>query len=153
MKTSLFALTAATTRRTLQLLALLAFCCASSACQSQPQPDSGTPPDTAQLWQQLLAESQRSGCDQDSQCHSLGVGAKACGGPERYLAWSDRQRSDQRLQQLAARYAAARTADDQRQQMMSNCALVADPGAVCRAGRCELRSLDPRAPGSTPLAR
>jgi len=151
MKTSRFALTATTTRRALQQLALLALCCTSSACQSQP--DSVKQPDTAQLWQQLLAESQRSGCDQDSQCHSLGVGAKACGGPERYLAWSDRQRSDQRLQQLAARYAAARTADDQRQQLMSNCALVADPGAVCRAGRCELRSLDPRAPGSTPLAR
>ena len=113
--------------------------------QSQPQPDTGKTADTAQLWQQLQAESQRSGCDQDSQCHSLGVGAKACGGPERYLAWSDRQRSDQRLQQLAARYAAARIADDQREQMMSNCAVVADPGAVCRAGRCELRSLDPPA--------
>lgn len=152
MKTSRYALSAHTTRRALQQLALLAFCCVSSACQSQPQPDSGKQLDTAQLWQQLQVESQRSGCDQDSQCHSLGVGAKACGGPERYLAWSDRQRSDQRLQQLAARYAAARTADDQRQQLMSNCALVADPGAVCRAGRCELRSIDPRAPGSTPLA-
>jgi hypothetical protein len=29
-------------------------------------------------------------CDNSSQCHSLGVGAKACGGPENYIAWSSK---------------------------------------------------------------
>lgn len=125
------------------LLTLLAL---SSACHSQPVT---APASTAELWQQLQAEARRTGCQQDSQCHSIGVGSKACGGPERYLPWSDYQRHDQRLQQLAAAYAAARSADDQRQQLMSNCMLVPDPGAQCQAGRCVLRP-PATLPGSTP---
>jgi len=138
--------------RRLAWLALPALLALASACHSLP--DAAAPAaSTAQLWPQLQAESQRSGCRNDQQCHSLGVGSKACGGPERYLAWSDYQRHDQHLQQLAAAYAAARNADDQRQQLMSNCALVPDPGAQCRAGRCVLRPAASGPASSTPAER
>lgn len=138
--------------RRLVWLALPALLTLASACHSLP--DAPAPAaSTAELWQQLQTESQRNGCQHDQQCHSLGVGSKACGGPERYLAWSDYQRHDQRLQQLATAYAAARSADDQRQQLMSNCALVPDPGAQCRAGRCELRPPATGPANSIPAAR
>lgn len=131
-----------------KLMTLMTLLALTSACHGQPVT---APASTAELWQQLQAEAQRTGCQQDSQCHTIGVGSKACGGPERYLPWSDYQRHDQRLQQLAATYAAARSADDQRQQLMSNCMLVPDPGAQCLAGRCALRP-PATLPGSTPAA-
>lgn len=105
----------------------------------------------AELRQQILAQVADVRCDSNQQCHTLPMGAKACGGPESYLAWSDRQLDGERLRQLAGRYAEARRFELQREEMMSNCALVTDPGAVCQAQRCVLQ---PRAPGQgNPLAQ
>ncbi|HEV7814274.1 MAG TPA: hypothetical protein VGP06_04140 [Janthinobacterium sp.] len=83
------------------------------------------------------------------------MGAKACGGPEFYLAWSDSGPvTAQELHALAARYADARRAANRAgSAMASDCRIIADPGAMCvkpaadaadtSSGKCILR-----APGS-----
>jgi hypothetical protein len=98
---------------------------------------------SAELRQQILGEVAKDGCDNSQQCHTLPMGAKACGGPESYVAWSDKFLSGEKLQQLGERYAAARRFDNQREGLMSNCALTPDPGAVCRAKRCVLQAPAP----------
>lgn len=115
------------------------------ACAGAQAPPSTA---TATLWRQIQSANADTGCDGDSQCHSLGVGAKACGGPERYLAWSSKQSDGAGLKALAEQHSAARRADDARQAMMSTCSLVSDPGAVCRAGRCVLNPAGLGAPGA-----
>jgi hypothetical protein len=124
------------------MLILVAAC----AGARPPAPEPG-PATTATLWQQIQAASANPACDSDSQCHSLGVGAKACGGPERYLAWSSKQGDGARLKALVEQHSAARRADDAREHMMSTCSLVSDPGAACRAGRCELNAVNRGSPG------
>lgn len=99
------------------------------------------------LWKQIQAANADLRCDNNSQCHSLGVGAKACGGPENYIAWSSKNSDGARLKALAEQHAAARRADDQRQGMMSTCSVVSDPGASCRANVCVLNERSVIPPG------
>lgn len=108
----------------------------TGACASPPPPAAASSAD--QLWQQIQATSAAASCDSDNQCHTIGIGAKACGGPERYLPWSSRQGDGAALQRLVDQHAAARRAEDARAAAMSTCSVVADPGASCRAGTCTL---------------
>ncbi|GJJ05110.1 hypothetical protein RugamoR64_56480 [Duganella rhizosphaerae] len=123
-----------TTFLPLRLAAAGALVLIATACNATPPVN----PDAASLWQKIQARNADTGCDRDSQCHTIAVGAKACGGPERYIAWSDRAQDGAELKQLVAQHAAARAEEDKRGHVLSNCMLAVDQGAVCRAGRCVL---------------
>lgn len=71
-------------------------------------------------------------CDTQDQCHSVGVGAKACGGPERYLPWSDKVTDRNALQQAVQAQVEASRADNERNHRISNCMMAREPTAVCR---------------------
>jgi len=118
--------------------ALLLTACAQATTKAVP-PEQGS----AELRQQILAQIANDSCDSSQQCHTLPLGAKACGGPESYVAWSDKSLNGEQLRQLGERYAAARRFDNAREGLMSNCALTPDPGAVCRAKRCVLQAPAP----------
>ncbi|HEX8406192.1 MAG TPA: hypothetical protein VF670_16325 [Duganella sp.] len=108
----------------------------SSAQPSSPPTAPAAAGKAEALWQKILAANADTSCDAPSQCHTIGVGSRACGGPESYLAWSSKNSDGAVLKALAEQHSAVRRADDERAQMMSTCLLVADPGASCRAGRC-----------------
>jgi hypothetical protein len=119
-----------------RLLAGLTLLLAGAVCNaSAGAGDNGS----ASLLARIDAERGSAACDSDAQCHSIGIGARACGGPERYLAWSDKTGDGTRLRALVAAHAQARRADNARSGMMSTCLALPDPGAVCTAGRCALR--------------
>lgn len=79
-------------------------------------------------------------CSDSSQCHSLPIGARGCGGPEYYLAWSSAQAPGDQLRALAERYKAERQASNAASGAVSDCRYAVDPGAVCNAGTCQLRT-------------
>jgi len=142
-----------TLSRTLAGLALLL---ASAACRSDP-PQVQTPPAaanrTADLLARIEAERGDAACDTASQCHSIAIGNKAYGGPERYMAWSSKANDGTRLRALVAEHAAARKADDAKSGMASTCSFVTDPGATCSAGHCVLRAAGAGPGGMAPVAR
>jgi hypothetical protein len=70
-------------------------------------------------------------CSADAQCRTIAFGAKACGGPQAYLAWSTLVTDTATLEAAAGRHAAWRRAEIGRSGRASDCALVADPGASC----------------------
>ncbi len=116
---------------------------ASAACSGvPPAPPATAPAASGDLSTQITQAIGDAACDNASQCRTLAVGHKACGGPEGYLAWSSKRSDGARLASLAARQAAERKAADARDGMMSTCSVVIDPGATCKAGRCTL--LPPR---------
>jgi hypothetical protein len=129
---------------------------ASSACRSDA-PQVSTPAAaanrTAELLARIEAERGDAACDTEAQCHSIGIGSKACGGPERYLAWSSKDNDGTRLRALVAEHAAARKADDAKAGMASTCSFVTDPGATCSAGHCVLRAAGAGPGGMAPVAR
>jgi hypothetical protein len=99
--------------------------------------------DPATLLARIDAARGTAACDSDAQCHSIGIGAKACGGPERYLAWSSKDSDGARLRALVEEHAQSRRAADAKAEMMSTCSIVTDPGARCASGRCVLRQSGP----------
>jgi hypothetical protein len=108
------------------------------SCATEPG-DAGA--SAAQLAQRIDALVGDAACDTAAQCRSIAVGAKPCGGPERYVAWSTLRTDEQQLKEAVARHAQRRQADNQASGMASNCMMVTDPGASCRARRCSLNTL------------
>lgn len=77
-------------------------------------------------------------CSSDSQCQILPVGARACGGPASYLAWSSAKTDAGQLQALAERHKAEQQADNMAAGRISTCIAIAPPAVACRAGACQL---------------
>jgi hypothetical protein len=112
---------------------------ATSACGSAPAQDALPAPGNAGLLAQIQAEVGTAACDSTQQCQTIAIGAKACGGPERYLAWSSKDNDGKKLKALAQAQAEASRKQQQADGMMSTCSIVTDPGATCEAGRCVLQ--------------
>ena len=112
------------------------------AAPLQPNPPeaaaAASSPET--LMQQITAEIGSARCEQDSQCRSLPVGHKACGGPAGHLAWSTAVSQERRLLDLARQHQQAERRAVEKYGRISDCMLVSDPGARCNAPaqRCEL---------------
>ena len=119
---------------------LLILTACADARQSTPVPVEVPAGSTAALWQQIQAANTDLSCDNDSQCHTIGTGAKSCGGPENYLAWSSKNNNGAKLKSLVELHSSARRADNNSQGTMSTCLAISDPGAVCRAGACTLNT-------------
>ena len=111
---------------------------AATACGSAPTATPAPAPGSASLAEQIKAEVGDAVCDAPRQCQTIAIGAKACGGPERYLAWSNRSNDGKQLTALAQAQAEASRKLQQADGMMSTCAIVTDPGATCEAGHCVL---------------
>ncbi len=116
----------------------------------------GTPTgaDAGPLLQRIEQGIGTPACQRDSDCRTLPIGQKSCGGPEAYLPWSvqtvptpERQKA---LSDLARQHAQARSAAHQASGMMSNCSVLPDPGATCKAQRCVLREAAPLDPSMVP---
>lgn len=91
------------------------------------------PINSSSLMRDIAAEIGEAVCDTDSQCRTVGVGAKACGGPDGYVAWSSKiNEAGTRLKALAAAHAAESARENERSGLRSNCSVTQDPGAVCR---------------------
>ena len=109
------------------LLALSGAACAVDAAA----PPASAPPSVAiqAKVQQLIGDA---GCDNSHQCRSVGIGAKACGGPESYLAWSDKVTDAHALQEAVQALAHARVDENKLSGFASDCRVRPEPTAVCR---------------------
>jgi len=124
---------------------------AALACTAAPPPAPPPEADSAALRRQIQALVAKAPCDSDTQCRSIGVGHKACGGPAGYLAWSTRGTDEGALRALVERQARAEREEEQQQQQrqtgagrLSNCMLEPDPSARCvvagpQGGQCQLK--------------
>lgn len=118
-----------------------AICASIGACAAQPQPAAPAPP--AASPSAIAAAASRvdaligaARCDSDAQCRTVARGAKACGGPTRYSAWSVRDTDAKALDEAVARESALVQAELERSGRVSNCMMLADPGARCVDRRC-----------------
>ena len=107
------------------------------ACQAQTgvATAAGGTEETA-LLARIQAAVGEAGCSSDAQCRTLPIGEKACGGPERWMAWSTTSPKADQLPAWAAELATLARQRNQRSGMVSNCQYLPDPGAVCRAQHC-----------------
>jgi hypothetical protein len=86
----------------------------------------------------------QASCTDNAQCQTIGVGVKACGGPEIYLAWSITHTDGAALNALNQRYRQLRQEQISRSGEISNCMTIKDPGVYCKitpgavTGSCQL---------------
>ena len=86
----------------LSLLALLA--CTSHAGPTTPAVPAPVPvPGQSDTMARLGAAIGPATCSSTDECKTIGIGAKACGGPGGYLAWSTRDTDADKVRSLAAR--------------------------------------------------
>ena len=78
-------------------------------------------------------------CSSDAQCRTVPVGAKACGGPAAWWAWSQAHSDGAQLQALSQQLDRLQRKRFEATGEQSNCQVVPDPGAACMAQRCVLR--------------
>jgi len=121
----------------------LASSCATSLAQTSARREAPSTPGLDESWLAVEREIGDARCDVDSQCRTVPVGNKPCGGPERWLAWSAMVTNESDLHRRIDQYSLAQARLQRASGLMSNCAIVPDPGATCRAGHCV-----PQAPGS-----
>ena len=129
------------------LLILLLSCAGCSAVDSIPPAatpalaaPAALPDDAASLLVQIRNTIGSASCSESVQCKTVGVGARACGGPEGYLAYSTSVTASAPLEALAARHAERRRSAASASGMVSACNVLPDPGAVCDQGLCRVRS-------------
>lgn len=108
--------------------------CAATA-SAPPKPRVAAAGDTLAKIRALIGAA---ACSDHSQCHTLAIGARPCGGPQAYLAWSSAQTDGAALAVLGARFKQEREAAIAASGELSDCRFLPDPGAVCRAGTCQL---------------
>ncbi|RSZ56905.1 hypothetical protein HF313_05465 [Massilia atriviolacea] len=94
----------------------------------------------ASLGERITAEIGDAACDNASQCRTLPVGSKPCGGPAGFLPWSAKRSNGELLARLAADQAAEEKKQNEKSGMMSTCSVEQDPGATCTAGKCVLQA-------------
>lgn len=87
---------------------------------------------------ELQALASVADCSSDQQCKTVPLGAKSCGGPESYLAYSTARVNPEKAKALAERYRKEREAENKASGLVSDCRYLMDPGAQCRAGTCQL---------------
>jgi hypothetical protein len=125
-------------RTLLLVLAMLA-----AGCQAQRPPRAlaqDSQAAEAALLARIRAEVGDAACSSDAQCRTLPIGAKACGGPASWMAWSTANADAGKLQDWSAELAALQRRRFAAGGIMSTCSIVPDPGATCQAGHCVLRA-------------
>lgn len=123
--------------------ALVSSCASPVIGSAKPGADAAAPrPDDGQATlRQIRTLVGEASCTASSECHTLALGARPCGGPEAYLPWSSAQTQAQALNDLAQRYRQERAASHAASGVLSDCRVIRDPGAVCQ-----------RRPGTAPAA-
>jgi hypothetical protein len=122
------------------MMAVLAISALIGACQAQSPPASS--PSGAAAGDLTAATSRvnaligDAACDSSSQCRTIGRGAKACGGPGSYAAWSVKVTDANALQAAVRQEQQAAEGVLAGSGRVSNCMVQADPGARCEQRRC-----------------
>jgi hypothetical protein len=94
----------------------------------------------ASVLARINAEIDHGICSSDADCTTIPIGEKACGGPERWLACTRESAPKPALQALLGKLITLQKTRNAQSGMSSNCQISPDPGAMCRANRCVLRS-------------
>jgi hypothetical protein len=104
--------------------------------------------DLARLERELRALARVTGCDAASQCRSVAVGEKACGGPRAYLVYCPRSTDERALLAKAEELRRAERAWNQANQIVSTCEMLLEPRLELAGGQCRAASAAVEGPQS-----
>jgi len=111
-------------------IALLA--CGATACAIEPAATAASAPLSSSLMTPITTLIGDAECGNQSECHVMGIGAKPCGGPSGYIAWSDRTTDANALRTAVQAQVQAQTDENKSSGLLSDCRVAPMPTAVCR---------------------
>lgn len=83
-----------------------------------------------------INDAARKDCQDVSDCRSLGIGARPCGGPSSYVAYSLPATNEAVLENLAKRYKTLVDASLRESGAMGTCDITPEPKLRCKAQKC-----------------
>jgi len=78
-------------------------------------------------------------CTSDTQCRALPLGARACGGPDRYQAYSTQVSDRADLERLSAEHQRLSAQRNELEGAMGICSVLPVPAARCESLSCVVR--------------
>ncbi len=116
---------------------LVCFLFAFASCKKENQ-QANDQKELEQMYSEIKTIAEKSICDGDQQLKYIAVGAKACGGPTSYFAYST-SIDINAFERLVARYNQRQLSYNQTWGVVSDCALVVAPKTVtCENGKPKL---------------
>lgn len=92
--------------------------------------------DTKQLYQRLQKLTNDKSCQQDQECKVLGIGARACGGPDQFIVYSENHTDGKMLAITSERYAKLKKEKQSRLGVAGTCQVLETPLAACQSNKC-----------------
>lgn len=92
--------------------------------------------EAAALFAEIKALVGTAAATEPAQCKKTGFGHKPCGGPASYLIYSTQGLDEALLLQKVSRYNQLMQAEQQRLGLVSDCAVVPEPGVALVGGFC-----------------
>lgn len=88
------------------------------------------------LYAKIQKAASNQGCTSDADCELLPMGAKPCGGPEGYMAYSKNNSDEAQLQKMAQNYKESRQKYNEDNQVMGTCVVTPKPLVSCVRNQC-----------------
>lgn len=104
------------------------------ACAADAPPPAAQDPRDAPVkaaWAEVLREVGTPTCQTDTQCRVADVGARPCGGPDSFIAWSTAVTSEGQLMEKLAGHKKAREQRQRQDGILSDCRVLPRPTAIC----------------------
>jgi hypothetical protein len=117
--------------RSLLAVALMMSGSLARAVESPPAAASAAPT-AASLMAPITSLVGKAECDNQTQCKVAGIGAKPCGGPDGYIAYSNKSTDVAALRTAVEAQSKAQAMENQKRGLASNCMFAPEPTAVCR---------------------
>lgn len=130
------------------LILLVCVTCVACAATAKAPPQAKVPAPAGDTLAKIRALIGDAACTDSSQCRTLPIGARPCGGPQAYLPWSTARTDGAALAVLAEQFKKEREAALAASGELSDCRFFPDPGAVCRAGTCQLNPVSSAGPSA-----
>lgn len=105
--------------------------------QSLPVADQHTRAELTQRYAEIKTMIGEAKASDVQQCRKVAFGYKACGGPASYLIYSVAGLDEALLLKKVAEYNALDAAETHRLGLISDCAMVTEPGVILEGGVCK----------------
>ncbi|WP_144395448.1 hypothetical protein [Pleionea sediminis] len=125
--------------------ATLVACENSTSTADEPQSDSKTESKTTkatklptpELIEQIVGLAKDVSCESVSECSFIGIGARPCGGPDKYLIYSKVNIDQVKLTALVDDYNERKREYIKSQMQVGVCLVAPEPELECKEQRCQ----------------
>jgi hypothetical protein len=116
---------------------------AAIACVAASAPEAVSDEERlAELSREISREIGTPAAQHVSECRTIGVGAKPCGGPWHYLVYSRRVADEERLVALVEEYNQTEAELNRKEGRMSDCGYATAPRVTLEEGVCRTASAE-----------